>query len=72
MANHDTNEALPEITEAMIASGESVIYSKLGSGLPAFLSGADLAVMVYQAMRIALAAASEEHPSTFVRNQREV
>jgi hypothetical protein len=39
-----------EITPAMIGAGEEVIYGELGAGLPAFLSGADLAVRVYEAM----------------------
>jgi hypothetical protein len=45
----ETGEEI-EITEEMIEAGEEIIYGKLGSGLPSFLSGADLAVMVYSAM----------------------
>lgn len=48
--DEEAGEEEIEITPEMIEAGESVIYSKLGSGLPAFLSGADLAVMVYSAM----------------------
>jgi len=41
------------VTASMIAAGEEIIYERLGSGLPSFLSGADLAIQVYQAMRCA-------------------
>ena len=49
-------EIIPEfavVTALMLAAGEEIIYERLGSGLPSFLSGADLAIQVYQAMRCA-------------------
>ena len=37
-------------SSAMIEAAEEVIHGQLGSSLPAFLSAADLAQMIYAAM----------------------